>query len=109
MTYRYALTRESYADLSGGVLHSAPGFPAFPVRLASEMFQRALAFSPTLGKAIGLAYVAPDQASPGTNFQVRVDSGQMAGKKVKIDLNSYVTCKVVKLPFYDPAGARQEL
>lgn len=47
MTYRYALTRESYADLSGGVLHSAPGFPAFPVRLASEMFQRALAFSPS--------------------------------------------------------------
>ena len=67
------------------------------------------AFSPTLGKAIGLAYVAPDQASPGTSFQVRVDSGQMAGNKVKIALDSYVTCKVVKLPFYDPAGARQEL
>ncbi len=46
MTYRHALTRESYADLSGGVLHSAPGFPAFPARLASEMFQRALAFVP---------------------------------------------------------------
>lgn len=46
MAYRYALARESYADLSGGVLHSAPGFPAFPVRLASEMFQRALEFAP---------------------------------------------------------------
>ena len=44
MAYRYALVRENYEDLaSGGVLRSAPGFPAFPVRLASEMFQRALA------------------------------------------------------------------
>lgn len=46
MAYRYALTRENYADFSGGVLHSAPGFPQFPVRLASEMFQRALALVP---------------------------------------------------------------
>jgi tRNA G10 N-methylase Trm11 len=45
LAYRYAVTRENYADLSG-VLHSAPGFPAFPARLASEMFQRALALSP---------------------------------------------------------------
>ncbi|MEO3824239.1 rRNA methyltransferase [Actinomadura sp. B10D3] len=44
MAYRHAVVRENYEDLaSGGVLHSAPGFPAFPVRLASEMFQRALA------------------------------------------------------------------
>lgn len=44
MTYRHATVREDYADLAGGaVLHSAPGFPAFPVRLASEMFQRAMA------------------------------------------------------------------
>jgi 23S rRNA (guanine2535-N1)-methyltransferase len=44
VVYRYALARENQEDLaSGGVLYSAPGFPAFPVRLASEMFQRALA------------------------------------------------------------------
>lgn len=42
MAYRHAVTRSSYDDLSG-VLHSAPGFPAFPARLASEMLQRALA------------------------------------------------------------------
>lgn len=43
MTYRHATVRDDYADLaSGAVLHSAPGFPAFPVRLASEMFQRAV-------------------------------------------------------------------
>lgn len=44
MAYRFAVTRENHEDLSaGGVLFSAPGFPAFPVRLASEMFQRAMA------------------------------------------------------------------
>ncbi len=44
MSYRYALLDEDHSDLSpGAVLHSAPGFPAFPVRLASEMFLRARA------------------------------------------------------------------
>ncbi|HEX4812307.1 MAG TPA: rRNA methyltransferase [Nonomuraea sp.] len=44
MSYRHATDRGDYQDLAGGwVLHSAPGFPAFPVRLASEIFQRALA------------------------------------------------------------------
>lgn len=44
MGYRYAVTKLGYEDLaSGAVLQSAPGFPAFPVRLASEVFQRALA------------------------------------------------------------------
>lgn len=42
----YERTRTHHADLSGGVLHSAPGFPAFPIRLASEMFQRALTLAP---------------------------------------------------------------
>ncbi|MEV4473042.1 rRNA methyltransferase [Nonomuraea sp. NPDC049504] len=43
MSYRYATVARDYQDLaSGSVLHSAPGFPAFPVRLASEIFQRAL-------------------------------------------------------------------
>jgi 23S rRNA (guanine2535-N1)-methyltransferase len=42
--YRYEVERRDYADFAGGaVLHSAPGFPAFPVRLASEALQRALA------------------------------------------------------------------
>ena len=44
MAYRFAVTRENHAELApGAVLHSAPGFPAFPVRLASEMFRRAAA------------------------------------------------------------------
>lgn len=66
-------------------------------------------YSPTLGKAIGLAYVELDQAEPGSKFQVRIDSGHVSGKKVKMDLNNLVDCKVVSLPFYDPENARQEM
>jgi hypothetical protein len=41
MNYRFAAQRENYEDLaSGRVLYGRPGFPAFPVRLASELFQR---------------------------------------------------------------------
>lgn len=37
---------ESYEDVGGGVvLHSAPGFPGFPARLALELFARARALS----------------------------------------------------------------
>lgn len=44
MSYRYATVRTDNQDLASGfVLHSAPGFPAFPVRPASEILQRALA------------------------------------------------------------------
>lgn len=42
MAYRHATSRENSADLAGA-LYSAPGFPAFPVRLADEIFRRALA------------------------------------------------------------------
>lgn len=44
MAYRYATERADHTDLaSGHVLRSAPGHPGFPARLASELFQRALA------------------------------------------------------------------
>ena len=42
MTYRFATEDRDYSDFAGGrVLYSLPGMPAFPVRLASEIFQRA--------------------------------------------------------------------
>lgn len=42
MAYRFALDRADHGDLASGfVLRSAPGFPGFPVRLATEIFQRA--------------------------------------------------------------------
>ncbi|MFD0803959.1 rRNA methyltransferase, partial [Streptomonospora algeriensis] len=47
MAYRYATERRDHSDLaSGNVLRSAPGHPGFPVRLADELFQRALAHLP---------------------------------------------------------------
>jgi len=53
--------------------------------------------SATLGKTIGLAYVAPDQSDPGTVVQFKIDEGEI------------IEAVVVKLPFYDPDGARQEM
>jgi hypothetical protein len=41
MPYRYAHDRPDYSDFAAGpVFYSLPGQPAFPVRLASEIFQR---------------------------------------------------------------------
>ncbi|MFD2352348.1 hypothetical protein ACFSTC_28350 [Nonomuraea ferruginea] len=81
MTYRHAIVRTSHEDLaSGAVLHSAPRFPAFPVRLASEIFQRALALrggrparralGPVLRQRLpadraGVAAPAPDRCGAG--------------------------------------------
>jgi sarcosine oxidase subunit alpha len=53
--------------------------------------------SAALGKIIGLAYVAIDQAEPGSGIEIRADGGRMA------------QATVVKLPFYDPDAKRQEL
>ena len=45
MEYKFASERTNYTDLaSGHVFYSLPGHPAFPVRLASEIYQRCLAF-----------------------------------------------------------------
>jgi len=45
--YRYATGPADYRDLASGfVLRSAPGQPAFPVRLAQELFLRSAAHLP---------------------------------------------------------------
>lgn len=45
MEYKFAQAPDNYADLaSGHVFYSLPGHPAFPVRLASEIYQRCLAY-----------------------------------------------------------------
>ncbi len=44
MQYKYAKGQVDYSDFSSGrVFYSLPGYPAFPVRLASEIFQRCIA------------------------------------------------------------------
>ena len=70
MEYKFATDRANYADLaSGHVFYSLPGHPAFPVRLASEIYQRCLAlrgqgpspctiFDPCCGAAYHLSVIA---------------------------------------------------
>lgn len=54
-----------------------------------------IAFSPTLGQVIGLAYVHSSQAAPGAVFSIQVDDG------------TRVTATVAETPFYDPKNLRQ--
>ncbi len=53
--------------------------------------------SPTLGKIVGLAYVPPGLAEPGSRFTIRCDHG------------ADVIAHAVATPFYDPDNERQEL
>jgi sarcosine oxidase subunit alpha len=55
------------------------------------------AFSSSLNKVIGLAYLPADRCSERTRFQIRVDAGRT------------VDAEVVATPFYDPENMRQEL
>lgn len=49
MQYKYASGQQAYSDFaSGRVFYSLPGHPAFPVRLASEIFQRCVAQRKTI-------------------------------------------------------------
>lgn len=54
-------------------------------------------YSQSLGRIIGLAYCAPDQATPGQHIPIRVEGGEV------------VQATVAKLPFHDPDNQRQEL
>jgi hypothetical protein len=70
MEYKFATEHVHYADLaSGQVFYSLPGHPAFPVRLASEIYQRCLAlrgkgsapctiYDPCCGAAYHLSVIA---------------------------------------------------
>ncbi|WP_239651749.1 glycine cleavage T C-terminal barrel domain-containing protein [Neosynechococcus sphagnicola] len=55
-----------------------------------------IAFSPTLQRYIGLAYVLPGMAVIGSNFSIRGSDG------------SLVTARVSPTPFYDPNNLRQK-
>ena len=51
----------------------------------------------TLGRPLGMAFVEPALATPGSRIEVRLDDGTMSA------------AEVAELPFYDPAGERQRL
>ncbi len=55
-----------------------------------------VAWSPTLARHIGLAYVQPDRAQAGSQFSIRLTDGAM------------VIAEVVRTPFYDPDNLRQK-
>jgi glycine cleavage system aminomethyltransferase T len=50
-------------------------------------------FSPTLGKALGLAWVPAALGAEGTTIRIRRDG-------------DFLPARVVRMPFYDPTGAR---
>ena len=60
-----------------------------------------VARSPTLGRVIGLAYVAPDQAEPGDTFVIRTNSRVGGG-------GTFILATVVPTPFHDPSNRRQD-
>jgi sarcosine oxidase subunit alpha len=53
-----------------------------------------VAWSPTLGRHIGLAMLRPELATPGGTFSIRVTDGAM------------VEARIVPTPFYDAEGRR---
>ena len=55
-----------------------------------------IACSESLEKAIGLAYVHPDDATAGSNITIKLTNGRL------------LKAKVVELPFLDPDNSRQE-
>lgn len=55
-----------------------------------------IAWSPTLGCYIGLAYVSPEYATPGGTIHIRLTDGQM------------VPATVSTVPFYDPDNRQQK-
>jgi len=54
-----------------------------------------LVYSHTLGKAIGLAMLAPELARAGGDLEIRGEQGEM------------LKARIVPTPFYDPKNARQ--
>lgn len=56
-----------------------------------------VAKSPSLGRVIGLAYLSPEQAVTGAEFEIKVAQGKR------------VRAIVAEVPFYDPDNSRQLL
>ena len=60
MTFRFVSEAQDYSDLAAGrVFYSAPGFTPFPVRLASEIFQRCLSYWQASGQSQGCVLYDP--------------------------------------------------
>ncbi len=53
--------------------------------------------SPVFERPVGMAFVAPHQAEPGSTFRIKAQGGRM------------IEAEVVKMPFYDPENERQNM
>ncbi len=93
--------KELTRKLVGFVLEQSQGLRPKECHLVIEAGRIAgrvtsVASSHELQRVIGLAYVRPDRATPGTRFQIRVDKGVM------------VEARVGETPFYDRDSNRQK-
>jgi 16S rRNA G966 N2-methylase RsmD len=99
MEYKYASEHPNFADLaSGNVFYSLPGHPAFPIRLASEIYQRCLAwrkdasspctiYDPCCGAAYALcviAYLHWDSVARVICSDVNTKAVQMAERNLSL-------------------------
>lgn len=55
-----------------------------------------IAWSPHVGRYIGLAFLPPEMTEPGTPFSIRITDGSM------------VAAKACSTPFFDPKDERQK-
>lgn len=95
MQYKHATQQTDYSDFSSGrVFYSLPGHPAFPVRLASEIFQRCFAHRERL-YGISAPSTLYDPCC-GAAYHLSV-LGYLHGEKIRQIIASDIDEKVVAL------------
>src|SRR5260221_6622392 len=95
MQYQYVKERVDYSDLtSGRVFYSLPGHPAFPVRLASEIFQHAMAIREVIYKVSTPCVLYDPCCGAGYSLSVL---GYLHGEKIQELIGSDVDEKAVAL------------
>lgn len=111
--YRFATEAANYADYGGGaVLYSAPGRPGFPVRLASELFQRASAFRQSENGVSARPWVLYDPCCGGANLLTVLKLlhwehiGPIIGSDIDPDALKIAACNFALL---QPGGLRSRI
>lgn len=100
MEYRYEKEAKNYEDYaSGRVLRNAPGTTAFPVRLASELYQRGSAYLQSSGRS-GKRTVY-DPCCGGAHMLATI--GLMHGEEIAHLIGSDVDARVVDIARYNAA------
>jgi len=95
MQYQYATESLDYSDLSSGrVFYSLPGHPAFPVRLASEIFQQCLAIREAIYQIASPCTLYDPCCGAGYSLSVL---GYLHGEKIQQLIGSDVDEKAVAL------------